>query len=762
MNLSECIKRVETYLDKSDNHPRVININDVDTLKNFKKHFKVGENIFLDIGKYSLPDENPSIDKMLNDLCIINKNVFLIEFSTYLKLKGDKEVTWFLNQILHSSFNNKVVVICYQCDRNLNPSDGRLNRLIYNVDGNPTMVPDVYFVKDSKVIPKDQVSIKGIEKLAYAIEKFNVDKIYVNTNKIKKNYERSLYNIVEENSPFKILCSRDGRTNSLEENMGTYNQWTYALEKIKEYDSWYTFIKKNIGSCNGLENFISNWKHYNENKKWIYFIALKLYGAENNWCLNKAVQNSKNANEFEKNIYRCLLNEEFDFNSDEFWDKYFQRKYLINALGMNTKQVNNYCNVVKSKGENIIYFITDITEQEKQLIFEYLYENANDSNYKEILSIIKKIYPDLYYYLKPFWFNDTLLEEYFQKYKYQKMVNKIFPEFKKFVEDQALKRDFNLLPSRASKIEEIEKENTALYFVDAMGIEFLSYILEKCKEKNLMTSTTVCVCELPSLTEYNKGFIEDFKKKGSKLIGGENGIKALDNIKHDGINGYNYENTKLPIHLIGELKVLEKIITKIDTDISQGEYDRAVMVSDHGSSRLAVINENENKWEMQTKGEHSGRCCPKNEIDQKPDFAIEENNYWVLANYDRFKGGRRSDVEVHGGASLEEVLVPIIEITRKEEQIEISMISEKIKFTIRDKNAVIKFYSTCKIYDVRVEIEDMMYKANTEDNQIFTVKLPDLRKAKQYKVKVYSGNNLLKDDLEFVAEKEGFATRKLF
>ena len=76
-------------------------------------------------------------------------------------------------------------------------------------------------------------------------------------------------------------------------------------------------------------------------------------------------------------------------------------------------------------------------------------------------------------------------------------------------------------------------------------------------------------------------------------------------------------------------------------------------------------------------GEHSGRCCPKNEIDEKPDFAIEENDYWILANYDRFRGGRKSDVEVHGGASLEEVLIPIIEITPKKDNIEITLITKK-------------------------------------------------------------------------------------
>lgn len=50
--------------------------------------------------------------------------------------------------------------------------------------------------------------------------------------------------------------------------------------------------------------------------------------------------------------------------------------------------------------------------------------------------------------------------------------------------------------------------------------------------------------------------------------------------------------------------------------------------------------------------------------------SLEANDIWVLANYDRFKGSRRAIIEVHGGASLEEVVVPVIRITLANEAIE--------------------------------------------------------------------------------------------
>lgn len=61
----------------------------------------------------------------------------------------------------------------------------------------------------------------------------------------------------------------------------------------------------------------------------------------------------------------------------------------------------------------------------------------------------------------------------------------------------------------------------------------------------------------------------------------------------------------------------------------------------------------------------------------------EDNGYWVLANYDMFKGGRPGTVEVHGGATLEEVCVPIIEFTRMPENINVEVITKRSRQDIK-------------------------------------------------------------------------------
>ena len=73
-------------------------------------------------------------------------------------------------------------------------------------------------------------------------------------------------------------------------------------------------------------------------------------------------------------------------------------------------------------------------------------------------------------------------------------------------------------------MDKIDKTDSQLYFMDAMGVEYLSYILAKCKEKELMANTTICCANLPSITSKNKEFVSDFETRGLLV----NSIKELD------------------------------------------------------------------------------------------------------------------------------------------------------------------------------------------------------------------------------------------
>ena len=313
---------------------------------------------------------------------------------------------------------------------------------------------------------------------------------------------------------------------------------------------------------------------------------------------------------------------------------------------------------------------------------------------------------------------------------------------------------YSLLDRRSSVISKKNKDNSKLYFVDALGVEFLNYIRELCYAKNMSFDVDLAYCELPSITCMNKEFVSDFANHVD--------VKDLDNLKHEGNGNYNYEQTKLPIHIIEEMNILNRVLENVEKDLHDG-IERIFLVSDHGASRLAVINETENKWEVKEKGQHSGRCCPKSDFDDKPDFAAEDNNFWCIANYDRFKGGRKANVEVHGGATLEEVIVPIIEIRKAGDKpkCEICEAFRSILVSFKIK-AKIQLFIAKETDRARVMCNGRYYDAIPSDNKyIYNVDMPEVKRGK-HTIDVYIGNTRIAENLEFEAKNAGATENKYF
>ena len=304
--------------------------------------------------------------------------------------------------------------------------------------------------------------------------------------------------------------------------------------------------------------------------------------------------------------------------------------------------------------------------------------------------------------------------------------------------------------------------------MDAMGVEYLSYILAECKELGMNAHVAVCRSELPSITSCNKEFLDLFSDGKLPIVS----IKDIDDIKHHGKDDYDfYRNSKLPIHLMKELEIVKETLVRIKEKISSGTIERAFMIADHGASRLAVLHDTENIWEMAEKGEHSGRCCPKSDIDEKPEYATDAGDFWALANYDRFKGGRKANVEVHGGATLEELCVPVIELSILDKNLRVYFLpvnSSKVDFekiveievSFR-KKAALKIFATSAIQDVNIAVNGTYYEAMPIGNNFYQVEMADIKKAGTYYADIRSGDTTIAEKVPFVVKREGQRERDI-
>jgi len=749
MKLEDCIQRIDRYLHSDDCYSRFVNVQNISDMKYIQNHFSVENHIFLSVSAYANKDENIETERLLHELITKTGNIFITALTSQLKLQGEKELREMLLNLAEKTVSGHIVILCYQCEKYLNFKDSKLNRLVYMVEGSLSYPPEIVFIMPEIAVDSKIDFIDGIHNLGEAIEKADGGTIYVKTKKHRQNYPESLLYLKEESNAFQVLCHLDSATNHLSVEWGTETQWNYALDRMHQTGSWGAVLEKTFGTALKLNLVANQWKSLDSNQKWLYFIGLKLNGAGENRCLNEAVKKSDSCSQMLRNIYRNILVK--NHTDKDFPARYAERKKLISDFGVSEEEISDYLQVLKIKEGKALYYLTDLSRQEKETVFELLDQYAESFDRKEIMQILSYVYPDLYDYLQTYQFRNELLNQYFQDYKYQKVINKIFPEFLKIVEEQAKKREYNRLPSRSEKLESLNKNGARLYFVDALGVEYLSFIMAKCRTMHLMADISVCRCELPSITSQNKEFLEAFENIAPD-------IKRLDGIKHHGEESFDYRTTKLPVHLIRELEIITDVLKDIHNRIVNHSIERAYIISDHGASRLAVIHESECQWEMASKGEHSGRCCPVSEADVRSEYAARENDFWILANYDRFKGGRKMGVEVHGGASLEEVVIPIIELTAVPEKIEIQIVENPITVSYR-KKAEIKLFSKTRLCHVTACVNEREYNAEPHGN-FYLVKMPDIKKAGIYHMTVFSNQNQIAE-LEFIVKKEGSSEQSI-
>lgn len=759
MKLDVVKRRIELLLASEKRWPVVVDFSNRSDLVEFSEHFSVVGNTILSAEKFCGKDGTFKLEEVVNAIENNQGNTFIESISAFLKIQGESFSKSTLKALLSKSVNGHVVLLTYQCRNYLKFNDSRFadRNQIMLVDGEADTIPEICLVSPQLASVFSEC-YQGFEKIGTAIEKSNNQTVYIATDVKGSSFDKSVLNLSKINNGYDILCTKDSRTKSMSSSFGTHEQWIETL-KLMGSGNWTTVIESQFGSLYGLADCIHEYESYSDFKKWLFFIAITLFGTKKNTYLQYAVNNSAKYKELTKSLYRAIL--AFDQSSLEFPKLYSERKAILASFVDSLAEVVDYCKVLSIKEENAVYFLTDLTQPEKEKVIDWLDTYGEKYSAPQLIGILSSIYPNLADYLAKYRFRNELLDTYFDVYKYQKVINKILPSFEVIVDEQSRELGFiNALNSRSSIIDKLDLKETHAYFFDALGVEYLGFIQAKCNQYGLSTNISCGRSELPSLTQYNKEFLKTFEDSGCAVTN----IKSLDDIKHHGEDSFDYEKVKKPVYLITELEIIDDLLKKIRAKIYGGHYKKALIVSDHGASRLAVLHDSENLWRMATNGVHSGRCCPKNDIDSKPDHAIDAEGFWVLSNYDRFQGGRKANVEVHGGASIEEVSVPIIEITRKRSNVEVFVTDASKIVTLAAKEfPKIKIFVGVHSNCIVIKIGDHFYDANqTIEEFIYEVPLYDCTKKGIYYFDVIDGSDTLATNLSFEVKKKGMSEVSLF
>lgn len=685
-------------------------------------------------------DKVPDLDALREKLetadvsCDYN-DVVLLGLGEYLALSGDTKAKDVLGELASYNLGSAQVVLLLRCVepqvRLLVKGDRRLMESGRGAFGDDLATSVCFKLSDPGL---GIYKINGVKNVLKTLEGGASGEISANT---VMEFKDSLLPVQRVKDSYEAI-SRNINMDAIPKECGTEDMWAKMLSELRECKFKADRLFEEYGLTDFQDADYYDLLYRDEYRNWLFYISLlmniKLYEGK---YLGYVLKNNIGISGFRRGVMNAIIT--IPHTDKRFSGFYRERKRLLSNYP--EADMASFVNENKVNAEGSVYKLTDNTLVEKQEVIIWIANHGTPGNLIEI-------YPDLAAYANKYSFSGKDLDAsfaarmtaYFDKYKELKLKNVLTDGFSDEVDKLAQERIYNRLPKRDELVKEKNDGDTQLFWIDALGVEYLGYIVELARRRGLKISIEIGRAELPTITCENNNFFNNWPEDLRHPKEDE-----LDEIKHKAKGGYYYSSKNpYPIHLAKELEVIDRAVSDIATTLGARTYDRVVIASDHGASRLAVLRNKEEKYETDTKGEHSGRCC-KFFPDCDLPFAIneEERGYIVLADYGRFQGSRAANVEVHGGASLEEVVVPVITLSLNDTSIVISIVDEdKIKADFKT-GIKIKLYVNKAIRDsLTLGYGNKRYELKRIDDNHYVVDIPDIKSAGTYPVDIYLGDGL--------------------
>ncbi len=762
--LEDCFAQIGAYAGGAGTgYPLIVNVENFTDYQGIMGRLGAdGTKQCIRISEHTFPNGWPNIP-LVYEMISRRGSYAVSGLSQGLMLCGAEALDRNVDELLGLSIQGHAIVLLDHCRQYLEKYLGRDPRLagrVLLVDGTPCLLPRLCVAKtEEECVGAYEDGIRNLlahfERLTdqELMENPTISVVFPSPATLQR---LSVYQIAVSSGVYGTLASRFSELSAAAgREDGTEDNWKWLQQKSEKYRSFPAFISDYFGTLSNLWTCLGDtFSSGNEQEKWLLWLAMKVLGTGNNRYLAFALSHSGECGDLQRHIYQDLL--EISTDDERFEPFYKERQQLIADLPENLPEVKSYCDNVGRYGKKAAYYLTDATRDEEYTFLQLV--DQNDWMDEELTAAVRHTFPELALYMGTFVFDSTntrlseqdasfreVLTEYFRRYKLQKIKNHIEPSFLETVNAFATERPFYKLQPRSAIVKAMDKNGVQAYFFDALGVEYLAYIQAKCEQYGLVYEVNIAHCELPSITVKNKEFQQQLATKD---------IGALDELKHHSQN-YDYQSCAYPIHIFRELEIIDGELRRIRTQLMQTETEKAVILSDHGASRLAVIyrHESGSLLEMEEKGEHSGRCCPCNE-DPGIAAAAYEDGYAVLANYERFKGSRKANLEVHGGASLEEVVVPIITVSLRPENVTYCFVDEVVTFKM-GQPVQLELFSNVPMKAPRLEVEGVFYNgAFTTDQKHAVFLLTEQKRTKEYAATVYEGNTNTGVTLKFRIERK--------
>lgn len=598
-------------------------------------------------------DTFPNLRKLRNDLQKDNRNVCIFPMSELLRVNPDQaaqEVNLFLNLRKGEVYSFRIYFLMYRLKSfflSLKITDSRQKNCVLLSSTEETDNYSLTIIQKSVRLKTSGERVDGFKQYMQYWEKsphssltlYTENAVYLQDKKFFDDVKvianafdllRHHYNLPAE---FKRTFGREENWQKLAELVATTGNFEQTFCTAFKVDEFKTSVFKNFGE---LENF----------RQWLLWLWCKLQSSE---YLSRCAKISASVEDFAVQIYEqifsCVGEENFDKLCDE-------RREILSLI--KTFPPETFLERIRQTDKRLaLKILTGNSHAEQRLIFETL-QRFRFNEFDAARKILQRTFPQLANYLADGAEGFTAEQaKYFCRYRWLKVTNRLTEDFNQRVTEIARNAGRNIygLKSRNEIIGEEYSDTTAIFFVDGLGAEYMNFFAADFASlgENFSVKYRVGRCNLPSVTELNKDFLQ------GRNIAGE--VLDLDTLKH--------ESRNYPENILSELEFLSTLKEKILRALNL--YEKIILCADHGTSRLAVLaRQTKSNTTFPAEGRQvykNGRFAETLPNDMKNfSTALEYDGKTIFADYSRFTQKGAPGNEIHGGATLEEILVPVITI----------------------------------------------------------------------------------------------------
>ncbi len=295
-------------------------------------------------------------------------------------------------------------------------------------------------------------------------------------------------------------------------------------------------------------------------------------------------------------------------------------------------------------------YMTSLTLAEQCLMIEWLGQG------KISKTDIQLLMPSLCSYLEPLGIQmgnaTTWVNDYFYEYTRSKIANGASERLLQILnEHNASQAAFETWREGFKTVKTIlhnRQDIDIYYWIDGLGIDWIPFVIKVIEKHKVdgvyLNEVYVATAELPTTTSVNRVKLVELAGETLEKIG------DIDKFAHT--------QKSYPTYIIDELRLVEESITRV---LSQYNGKKIAFVSDHGISYMAQFGNGLNLAGIDS--DHSGRCavCTKGTPSADSNYMVLPDGKTICAlSHNSLASKTPLGQGAHGGATPEEVLVPVI------------------------------------------------------------------------------------------------------